>query len=250
MYLKTNYLKKCRGYESVSVLLVCTFAVFIPVLSACTTASPQDNVAISTEWQEEFNLLDRDLSDSGESLYFILKPGFQMILESTFEKLTITVLEETKVINGISTRVLEEREERNGELREISRNFFAIDQKTGDVFYFGEEVDIYSNGQVTSHSGVWLAYENGNLPGLIMPGNPLVGMKYYQEIAPGVAQDRAEIINLSINFQTQAGEFSDCLLTQESSKVSPLAIEYKTYCPGVGLVQDETLHLVRFGYIE
>jgi len=234
----------------VSVLLVCTFAVFILVLSACTTASTQENVAITTEWQEDFNILDRELSDSGESLYFILKPGFQMILESTFEKLTITVLEETKEINGITTRVLEEREERNGELTEISRNFFAIDQKTGDVFYFGEEVDIYSEGQVTSHSGAWLAYENGNLPGLIMPGNPGVGMKYYQEIAPGVAQDRAEIINLSINFQTQAGDFTNCLLTQESSKVSPLAIEYKTYCPGVGLVQDETLHLVRFGYIE
>ena len=250
MNQKTNYLKKCSGYGSASVLLVYTFAVFISVLSACTTASPQDNVAISTEWQEEFNILDRDLSDSGESLYFILKPGFEMILESTFEKLTITVLEETKEINGITTRVLEEREERNGELTEISRNFFAIDQKTGDVFYFGEEVDIYSDGQVTSHSGAWLAYENGNLPGLIMPGNPVVGMKFYQELAPGIAQDRAEIINLSINFQTQAGEFTDCLLTQESSRVSPLAIEYKTYCPGVGLVQDETLHLVRFGYIE
>ena len=75
-------------------------------------------------------------------------------------------------------------------------------------------------------------------------------MKFYQELAPGIAQDRAEVINLSINFQTQAGEFTDCLLTQESSRVSPLAIEYKTYCPGVGLVQDETLHLVRFGYIE
>jgi hypothetical protein len=250
MYLKTKYLKKCRGFGSVSGLLICTFAVFIHVLSACTTASTQKNVAISTEWQEDFNILDRELSDSGESLFFILRPGFQMVLESTFEKLTITVLDETKEINGITTRVLEEREERNGELTEISRNFFAIDQKTGDVFYFGEEVDIYSDGQVTSHSGAWLAYEKGNLPGLIMPGNPVVGMKYYQEIAPGVAQDRAEIINLSINFQTQAGEFTDCLLTQESSKVSPLAIEYKTYCPGVGLVQDETLHLVRFGYIE
>jgi len=253
MYLRTNYLKKSRGYGSVSVLLVFTFAVFILVLSACRPASSQDtqdNKAISVEWQEEFNILDRKLSDSGENRYFILIPGFQMILESTFEKLTITVLEETKEINGFSTRVLEEREERNGELTEISRNFFAIDRKTGDVFYFGEEVDIYSAGQVTSHSGAWLAYENGNLPGLIMPGNPVVGMKYYQEIAPGIAQDRAEVINLSINFQTQAGEFTECLLTQESSKVSPLAIEYKTYCPGVGLVQDETLHLIHFGYIE
>jgi len=234
----------------VVLILICTLAVYPLLLSACRTASAQDDPPISKEWQEEFNIHDRELTDSGESRYFILKPGFQMILESAFETLTITVLDETKEINGITTRVLEEREERNGELVEISRNFFAIDPDTGDVFYFGEEVDIYSDGQVTSHSGAWLAYEDGNLPGLIIPGNPVVGMKYYQEIAPGVAQDRAEVINLSINFQTQAGDFTDCLLTQESSKVSPLAIEYKTYCPGVGLVQDETLHLVSYGYIK
>jgi len=250
MFQITNTLSTRKEFRTVSVKLFCTFAVLAILLTACRTASPQGNGAISTDWQEEFNILDRKLSDRGEARFFILEPGFQMILESASERLTITVLEETKEINGITTRVLEEREERNDELVEISRNYFAIDPETGDVFYFGEEVDIYSDGEVTSHSGAWLAYENDNLPGLIMPGDPVVGMKYYQEIAPGVAQDRAEVINLSINFQTQAGDFTECLLTQESSKVSPLAIEYKTFCPGVGLVQDETLHLVSYGYIK
>jgi len=37
---------------------------------------------------------------------------------------------------------VEEREEVDGELKEISRNFFAICREHGDVFYFGEEVDI------------------------------------------------------------------------------------------------------------
>lgn len=223
--------------------------VLVLALSSCAINPSQGNAIPSQEWQEEFNILDRELSDNGESKYFILKPGFQMTLESQFEKLVITVLDETKVINGITTRVLEEREERNGELIEVSRNFFAIDQKTGDVFYFGEDVDMYGNGQITSHSGAWLAYENNNLPGLIMSGNPVVGMKYYQEIAPGVAEDRAEIVSITATFQTQAGEFTDCLITQESSKIQPLAIEYKTYCPGVGLVQDQSLLLVSYGHI-
>jgi len=173
-----------------------------------------------------------------------------MVLESQFEKLTITVLEETKEINGITTRILEEREERNGELIEVSRNFFAINRETGDVFYFGEEVNMFSAGQLTSHSGEWLAYEDNNLPGLIMSGIPKIGMKYYQEIAPGIAEDRAEVVSISATFQTQAGEFTDCVITQESSKIQPLAIEYKTYCPGVGLVQDQSLLLVRYGYIK
>ena len=229
--------------------LVCMVALFALPLSSCAGNSPQATSTPSQEWQDEFNILSRELFDTGESKYFILKPGFQMTYESQFEKLVITVLDETKVINGITTRVIEEREERFGELIEVSRNFFAIDQSSGDVFYFGEDVDMITNGQATSHSGAWLAYENDNLPGLIMSGNPVVGMKYYQEIAPGVAEDRAEVVSITATFQTQAGEFTGCLITQESSKIQPLAIEYKTYCPGVGLVQDQSLLLISYGYL-
>ena len=93
------------------------------------------------DWQAEFNLADRKLVDVGEARYFILVPGFQIVLESRKAKMTITVLEETKKINGISTRVVEEREEAGGTWLEISRNFFAMDEKKGEVFYFGEEVD-------------------------------------------------------------------------------------------------------------
>jgi len=189
-----------------------------------------------------------DVKQFRENDYFILIPGFQITLESQSETLVISVMEETRDIGGITTRLVEEREHKNGELYEISRNFYAIDPESGDVFYFGEEVDFYTQGQITGHSGAWLAYENGNQPGLIMPGTPLVGMKYYQEIAPDVAMDRAKVVSVSETFDTAVGEFKNCLLTQESSKINPVAIEYKTYCPGIGLVQDQSLLLTGFGY--
>ena len=54
---------------------------------------------------------------SGRNDYFILEPGFQLVLEDstgflgmTDEKLVITVLDETKEIDGILTHVVEERE--------------------------------------------------------------------------------------------------------------------------------------------
>ena len=57
-----------------------------------------------------------------------------------------------------SRRVVEERESEDGELKEVSRNFFAFCKKTGNLFYFGEEVDDYdSEGNVVSHSGGWRA---------------------------------------------------------------------------------------------
>ena len=211
------------------------------LLLSCANVSAQ-------EFQQEFGLAARKLGPSGESRYFILMPGFQLVLASSNTKLTITVLEATKEIGGITTRVVEEREEENGALVEISRNFFAIDAATKDVFYFGEEVDFYKAGQVTGHDGSWLAYQQGNRPGLIMAGSPKVGLKYYQEIAPGIALDRAEVMTVSENCQTPAGSFTNCLIARESSGLEA-AIEYKTYAPGIGLVQDQALRLVSYGYL-
>jgi hypothetical protein len=226
-------------------------------LSSCMGASSQKNnvsttpdVAPSQDWMEDFNLPARKLAPVGVSRYFNLTPGYQLVLASATSKLTITVLDETKEFSGITTRVIEENEEVNDAQSEISRNYFAMDQETGDVFYFGEEVDFYSNGQVSGHGGAWLAYEKGNRPGLIMPGDPKVGMKYYQELAPGVAADRATVVSVSETITTSAGEFKNCLLTQESSKLEAGAIEYKTYCPGIGLVQDESLTLVSYQTVE
>lgn len=231
------------------IALVVSTTVLLAALLACSNILPQSINASSQDFQEDFNLADRKLTDTGESKYFILKPGFQTVYESQTEKLIITVLDETKEINGITTRVVEEREEKNGKLVEVSRNFFAIDQETGDVFYFGEEVDDYKNGQIVGHGGAWIAYEGENKPGLIMSGTPEVGMAYYQEVAPGVAMDRAEVISISETFETPAGEFENCLVTEESSAIER-AVERKTYAPGIGLLQDQSLLLISYGYIE
>lgn len=236
---------------------VCLLLIVCAMLAACgavptatTTTASQAAEAAPDDWQANFQLDQRTLSPTGESTYFILRPGFQTTLESSSEKVVTTVLDETRDFNGITTRVVEEREEKNGAVIEISRNFFAIDQNTGDVFYFGEEVDDYNQGTIISHSGAWLAYENGNQPGLIMPGKPEVGMKYYQEVAPGVAMDRAEIVALSETYTTTAGEFKDCVITKESSKLKPNAIEHKTYAPGIGLIQDQAMTLTAYGYVD
>ena len=171
-------------------------------------------------------------------------------MESATEKLAITVLDETKEVDGVTTRVVEEREWRNEELIEVSRNFFAIDEQTKDVFYFGEDVDMYQGGKVDSHTGAWLAGKNGARAGLIMPGNPKVGMKYYQEIARGVAMDRAEILKTDDHLDTPAGSFANCLLTKEGSALNPFEMEFKTYAPGIGLLQDEKLLLSEYGFPE
>ncbi len=224
-------------------------------LAGCGTpdsSKDKDTVPVAgaegSAWRQEFTLTGRTLVSTGRNPYFVLEPGFQLELRGEDGKLVVTVLDETETIGGIRTRVVEEREWRGGELIEVSRNFFAMDGNTKDVFYFGESVDTYEDGTITGHPGSWRAGEAGARAGLMMPGVPEVGSKDYQEVAPGVAMDRAEVVGLHETFQTPAGAFDDCLKTREGTALNPKEEEFKLYAPGIGLIQDEDLVLVRYGF--
>ncbi|MBI5155024.1 hypothetical protein HZA57_07285 [Candidatus Poribacteria bacterium] len=204
-------------------------------------------IAVTTDaegWQTGFALEQRTLVPTGRSEFFVLEPGHQIVLASDDEKVTITVLEQTKEIAGVTTRVVEEREEEDGELHEISYNYFAMDQDRGDVFYFGEEVDIYADGKVVHHEGAWLAGENGAMAGMMVPGKPEAGQKYFMEQSPGRAMDRAEVASVTESLATPAGDFTGCLKTIEGNPLKPRERDIKVYAPGIGLIQDEDLLLV------
>lgn len=202
------------------------------------------------EYTSTFEVAETDWVSSGVNPYFVLEPGFFLVLEGMDDgklaRLTITVLPETRRISGVETRVVEEREELGGEIVEVSRNYFALCKRTNNVYYFGEEVDIYRAGKVASHDGAWLSGENGARFGLIMPGSPLLGTRYYQEIAPDVAMDRAQVVGLGETFECAAGRFDRCLRTLESTPLEK-GQEYKIYAFGIGLVQDAELRLTRYG---
>jgi hypothetical protein len=211
---------------------------------------------------DEFPLEDCDFRPSGGNAFFRLTPGRQLYFTNQecvaagdcdeLEELWITVLKETRTVvlrdhgrkQHITTRVVEEMEMADGELVEISRNFFATCRPLNDVYYFGEDVDIYENGKVVSHDGQWLAGRNRAAPGVIMTDSAfLVGARYYQEIAPGVALDRAEHVAFDLEIDTPAGKFDDCIQVTETTPLEPGHESIKFYCPHVGLVADGELRL-------
>ena len=190
---------------------------------------------------------------SGRNQYFILEPGFQLVLEEregkNREKLVITVLHETKMIGNTETRVVEENESINGKTVEISRNFFAYCKENGSIYYFGEEVDIYKKNKIVSHEGAWIA-GGKNKAGIVMPGVITPGAIYFQEMAPDIAMDQMKIISLSENQQTPAGIFTKVLKTEETTPLEPGIKEYKLYALGIGLIKEGNLELVKYGFIK
>ncbi len=194
-------------------------------------------------WRSSFAPEKAALASKGKNLYFILEPGYRLHYAHGKATLTVTVLEDTKTVDGVVTRVVEEREEKNGQLTEVSRNYFAIDGSTKDVYYFGEDSEEYRDGKVVSREGSWLAGTRGAQFGLMMPGTVKVGDRFYQEIAPNVALDRAEIVAVGQEVKTPAGTFKDCVHIKETSPPEKGGGQ-KWYAPDVGLIRDGEFVLV------
>jgi len=206
--------------------------------------------AVHDGFTDTFHVDPAEWSATGANPYFSLEPGHFIVMEGkdegVLERVTITVLDETLTVDGVETRIVEEREEKDGKLIEVSRNYFAISKRSNSVYYFGEDVDMYKDGVVTGHGGSWRAGKDGARFGLAMSGTPLLGACYYQEIAPGVALDRAKIVGTNETLDTPAGKLVRCLKVEESTPLEK-GREYKMYAPGIGMVQDADLLLVKHG---
>jgi len=199
-------------------------------------------------WATDFATDRSQLASVGRNPYFILEPGYSLVLEAGPSRMVVTVLDETRVVDGVETRAVEERETWKGQVTELSRNFLAIHKQTHDVLQFGEEVSNFRNGKVVNRAGTWMAGVGHARAGLVLPGQVRVGYRYYEEQAPGVTMDRAEIVSVTLTQRTPAGTFENCVRTQVTSPMSPGDKEYRCYAPGIGLVQFESMLLVEHGF--
>lgn len=210
---------------------------------ACASLVLAQGAGILT-YRDTFTVDKAALTDSGRSTYFVLEPGYRLTFRNGKDTLIVSVLTDTKMVDEVRTRVVEERETSGGQLAEVSKNYFAIDKTTGDVYYFGEDVDEYKNGKIVGHGGAWLSGVNGAKFGLMLPGKPQVGDRYYQEVAPKTAMDRAEVVSISEDVTVPAGAFKRCLRTRESTPLES-GVGDKWYAPGVGLIKDAGFALTR-----
>jgi hypothetical protein len=233
-----------RSPALVAIVLLTPAALAMP--SAC--AAPKAAATDADEFQDQFGESVADFASRGSNPYFVLEPGtvleYEGVEDGQRHRLTITVLDETREVAGVTTRVVEERETEGDELAEVSRNYFAISKRTNAVYYFGEDVDVYQHGRVVSHEGAWHAGVDGARYGMAMPAAPKTGQRWYQEVAPGVAMDRAAVVKLDLNLPTPAGTFDPVLVTEETTPLEPRSKERKYYAKGVGLVRDGDLRLV------
>jgi hypothetical protein len=247
---------RTRSFCGSNVIYMIAAAAFVSsIIPFVSTTTPTVVNAQNESWTSSFNMGDCKFSTTGTNPYFILQPGYQLVFVGIEDgeplNVTVTVSNETKVVgDGIVTRVVEERtvNSETNDLKEITKDYFAICDKSNSVFYFGEDVNNYEDGKLVDHEGSWLHGSDNARAGLIMPGTILLGSRYYQEIAPDVALDKAELLSMNQTVSVPAGNFSGVIQMNETSDLEPGIGEVNLHALGIGQVIDNELELVSYGY--
>lgn len=191
---------------------------------------------------EHVDLDPGDFTTRIDNPYWPMKPGSRWVYRETdttgaVQKAVVTVTDRTKLIaNGIEARVIRDVVSENGQPVEVTRDWYAQQKSTGHIWYLGEFVSNYENGQVVDHEGSFEAGVDGAEAGVAMPAEPEPGMSYRQEYYKGVAEDEAAVITVGEEKVEVPFGFFDrkVLMTRDLVPLEPHVQELKFYAPGVG----------------
>jgi hypothetical protein len=181
-----------------------------------------------------------DFSTTIDNPYFPLVPGTRFIYEASTpdgrERNVVEVTADTKTVMAVSTRVVHDVVLVDGKPEEETFDWYAQDTE-GNVWYFGEATKALG-GPTVDTSGSFEAGRDGALPGIVMPGHPMVGDHYRQEYYKGEAEDTGKVLSLTGTESTPfTGPRSALLVTEDVNPLDPAAaVENKYYAEGVGLL--------------
>lgn len=202
-------------------------------------------------------LFDDPKNPTHPNPYFPLKVGHSWEYREGAESIAIKVLNETKLIDGVTCIVVQDSATEDGDLVEDTDDWFA-QAKNGDVYYCGEETKEFERfdgdnpklPELVSIDGSFKAGRDGDKPGILFLGTPTPGKVYRQESSLGNAEDVAEVLSTTYAFgkSPELDQFvppqlakplcsnGDCVVTKEFSATSgPGSFERKYYARGIGL---------------
>lgn len=176
----------------------------------------------------------------------VTNPFFPLVVGTTktFEAQTsagvettiVEVLNQTKVVNGVTAIVVRDRVSLGGSVIEDTYDWYAQDA-AGNVWYLGEDSKEMQNGRVVSTDGSWEWGKDGALPGIIMWANPAahMGEAYRQEFYRGEAEDWGKVVAANQTVTVRQGTYNGCIKTEDWTDLEAGSLENKFYCPQIGV---------------
>jgi hypothetical protein len=168
----------------------------------------------------------------------------------------IEILNQTKLIDGVTCVVARDKVFKNGFLKEFTDDWFAQNMDK-NVWYCGEEVKDYEvfdgdhpkRAELVSIDGSFKAGRDGDKPGIIFLANPKKDDVYFEEFSLANAEDVTRILSDNYSFgknseldrlvpQQLAERFcaaGDCIVTENFSLLEPGIIARKFAGRGIGV---------------
>jgi hypothetical protein len=252
--------KRFTAYGSAILLVLATLTVTTAATAAAT--GPKELCGPGSEI--DFDPWEFPESPKIDNKWFPLKPGMQYTTDGTVtsaegtsaHKVVHTVTGLTKLIDGVNTLVMWDRDYSDGELAESELAFFA-QSKDGDVWLFGEYPEEYENGKFVGAPSTFISGIAKAQAGIAMQGHPRTGTPaYVQAYAPKVDfLDCGDVIQTNRHVCVPTGCYDDVLVIDEFNPLDPPSAGHqrKFYSAGTGLVrvtadggdQQETMDLVK-----
>ena len=213
--------------------VITTFLLFATFAGLASIAQ-----AVSLGSAEQYNpqYKPSDFTIAINNPYFSIPVGTTMIYEAKtkegLERIEIMVPGWTRTVDSVQTLVFWDRVYRDDVLIEDTRDYLAQHTQTGELWYFGEDVDNYENGKFVDHHGAWIAGVNGAKAGIWMLANPQVGDEFRNEYYKGEAEDITKIVAINQTVTVPSGTYDNCVKTLDWSPLFEHTAN-KYFCKGL-----------------
>lgn len=208
--------------------------------AAAGAASPSEAISPGGQVIDDIAIAPEDFVDPtriSNELYPVSEVPYLIMLgddEGRPLRVEVTLLPGTKTIewDGGSTETIVSQflAVTDGELVEVANDWFAQDD-SGNVWYFGEDVFNYDNGEVVNTDGTWIAGHD-RPPGMIMPAAPRVGDVYHPENIPGLVFEEDVVVSIDETVDGPSGKITGVLSVEEHLMEGD--VEKKLWAPGYG----------------
>ena len=235
---------------------------------ASQTTIDASKAAVKQAVETDFDRNKFSRSTSIDNRWTPLTPGMQFTFEGRANRgqgrldhrVVFTVTDLTKVIDGVRTVVMWDRDFNAGQIVEAELAFFAQDDD-GNVWLLGEYPEEWEAGKFSGAPDVWFSGVQGAKAGIMMRAAPKLGTSsYYQGLAPEIEfADRARVYQMGQRTCVPLGCYDDVMVTDEWNALDKAdAHQRKFYAPGVGNIrvgfaggkEQEVLVLVKLSHLD
>jgi hypothetical protein len=228
-----------------SAVLVVPLLIAIPATADAAPAKPAANTCGPVARFSAHHFPKRPEIDNR---WLPLVPGANTELRGTVvgddgelhqHSIVATVTDLTKVINGVRTLVVFERDLDNGTIQESELAFEAQD-RAGRVWNVGEYPEEYEEGQLVGAPSTWIAGIAGARAGIGMLNRPRLHTPAYEQgRAPAVGFfDCGKVTKTGQRVCVPVGCFGNVLVIDEFAPLDPAGgHQLKYYAPHVGNIK-------------